>query len=697
MPLVSSFVPGFLLIGLCRVFRAPHLSFPCSFIAFFVFLPQVFGGATGCNWVIVVNADSIHSRTIANHYSHLRDIPARNVIVLNNIPNQDQIHVSEFRDLILSPLLKEIDARGLAPHLQGIAYSSDFPTAIDIQSEIASIENRSPYLTPVASINGLTYLFRFVLQKNPSYIGFNTNNFAARPASQLLLPILASTEKAQELDQLLKSNSHSQAATMLESAIAEIDPALTFPMHYLAAQQWALDVNASKAIPHLEKAIRGGWTYREQILSDKSFLALLDNRDFQRIAKRCKEDPFDYLPTRGFDARTQYAINTLGGSNPKYGISYLLSMVLAVTRDQGNTHEEALKQLTRSVAADATYPRGVFFFTKTADVRTTTRVPAFAQAIDALTKRGKEARIIETAMPSAGEKCGGVMMGTPSFQWAESGAEMLPGCIADNLTSVGGAMTTADQTKATEFLRHGAAASSGTVTEPYTIPNKFPHPMIHAHYVDGLTAAEAFYSSVTCPYQLLIIGDALCQPFCKPPRFSMKLSKESIENEPLMIQLQTKESAQETEAESMQLFLDGVLRSQVAFDPNLRINFNGSDAGAHEVRIVTIASKPIEERFQQSRWIRCGGPDQQLVLTGPKTWKATNESPLSVQISQSPKATEIQVLHDFDLIGVVPQGKKSMDLPLEKLGHGPVRLFAICKTADGKSVQSMPWVVNIEP
>jgi hypothetical protein len=619
------------------------------------------------------------------------------VIVLENIPNKDQILITEFRDLILTPLFKEIEARGLAAHLQGIAYSSDFPTAIDVQSEIASIENRSPYLTPVASINGLTYLFRFVLQRNPSYIGFNANNYAARPAAQLLVPILTSIEKAQELDRLIKEASHELAANSLESAIAEIDTAIAFPMHYSTAQQWALAGNASKAIQHLEKTIRGGWSYREQILNDPSFQSLLDNRDFQRIAKRSKEDAFDYLPSRGFDARTYYAINTLGTTNSKLGISYMLSMVLGVTRDLGNTPQESLKQLKRSVTADYTAPKGSFFFSKTADVRTTTREPAFALAIESLTRRGHVAQVIESAMPKAGEKCAGVMMGTPGFFWAECGAELLPGCIADNLTSIGGAMTTADQTKATEFLRHGAAAASGTVTEPYTIPNKFPHPMMHVHYVDGLTTAEAFYSSITCPYQILILGDPLCQPFCKPPRFTMELSKEAIDREPLMIRLKTLESDKTTEPESMQLIIDGVLRSQVAFDPNVRINFAGSDPGAHEIRMVAIASKPIEERFQQSRWITCGTSDQQLVIRGPKTWKASDANPLTIHVEKSPKTSEIRILHDWESVGVVAQGQKTMELPISELGHGPIRLFAVCTNADGKSVLSLPFVVDIEP
>ena len=60
-----------------------------------------------------------------------------------------------------------------------------------------------------------------------------------------------------------------------------------------------------------------------------------------------------------------------------------------------------------------------------------------------------------------------------------------------------------------EFLRHGAAGSSGTVTEPYAIQAKFPTPFIQTVYAHGYTLGEAFYQSVSGPYQLLIVGDAL--------------------------------------------------------------------------------------------------------------------------------------------------------------------------------------------
>jgi len=598
----------------------------------------------------------------------------------------------------LLPILKEIESRGLQSHIQGIAYSADFPTAIDIQSEIESVENKSPYLTPVGSINGMTYLFRSVIAKSPNYIGFESNLFAARPASRLLVPFISSIDQAKELEQSLKDSKHEQAALIFEAMAQSTDKEIVYPILYMAAQQWALAENDAKALQRLEQSIRGGWSYRGQILADPAFSKLAMNRDFQRIAKRCEEKPFDYLSSRGFDARTFYSPNTLGSRDPKFGVSYMLSMVLAVTRDLGLTKSEAESNLKRSVGADFTFPTGSFIFTKTGDVRTLTREPNFAMAIQALTARGMDARIIEQDIPPSGEKCSGVMMGTPDFSWAKSGAELLPGSIADNLTSLGGAMTIPNQTKATEYLRFGSAASSGAVTEPYSIQNKFPHPMIHVHYVDGLTAAEAFYSSVTCPYQLLIVGDPLCQPFCKPPRFEIGKTSDAIADQrPLRLSLKVDTSDKSSEPEILQLHLNGIMRNQAPFDNQLQINFNDSEPGSHEIRLVALAAKPLELRFEQSLWITLGTAKEQLSIDGPSDWKLSEEKPLKINLSQRNNPSEVRVLHDMELVGTIPPGESSLVLSPNQLGYGPVRLQAVQSIDGVRSIHSKPIVVRLEP
>ena len=688
-----------------------HPVFPANssrFLSFlFVFVTTIvlpnfqkssaFAGATASNWVVVVNGDSLNSRTIANVYCSARNIPSRNVIVLAKIPNSDQISVDQFRELILAPVLKEIEIRGLANHIQGIAYSADFPTAVAIGTDIDAVPNKSPYLTPVGSINGLTYLFRFVLAKNPGYIGFDCNLYASQPPRQLLRPLTANAEQAKELADFLSEKKYEEAAKLLDTICETLDKDLLYPMQYLAAQQWALAGDSKLALKRIEKSIQGGWAYRSHLLEDPAFANLFDDKDFKRIAKRAPELPLDYLPCRGFDARTFYNANTLGSSNPKLGVSYMLSMVLAVTRDLGISQFEAKQNLQTSVKADYSHPKGAFYFTKTEDVRTKTREPNFAMAINRLQSRGFTAQVVDEVLPPRGAKCSGVMFGTPQFQWNDCGAKLLPGSIADNLTSLGGAMTTTSQTKATELLRFGAAATSGAVTEPYSIQQKFPHPMIHVNYVDGLTTAEAFYSSVLCPYQLLIVGDPLCQPYCNPPRFSIETKNdEDLANKPMVLALQPEESPTTTEPELLQCVLDGVLRTQDPFDPNLQMRFNKSDVGAHEIRLITKAAKPIEQRYEQSFWISIGKENEQISLLAPKDWQLKDSKPLVISVARNGEFGEIKIVHDFEVIGTLTGKDSSLEISPSKIGYGPVRLHAEYQLGSGQSVRSLPAVVQVE-
>ena len=132
------------------------------------------------------------------------------------------------------------------------------------------------------------------------------------------------------------------------------------------------------------------------------------------------------------------------------------------------------------------------------------------------------AEIVEGTLPEGKNDVQGAMLGVADFNWKASHSTILPGAICEHFTSFGGDMhASAGQTPLSELLRYGAAAASGTVTEPYAIPHKFPSPMMQVHYARGCTVAESFYQSVLCPYQLLIVGDPLCRPWANIPEITV--------------------------------------------------------------------------------------------------------------------------------------------------------------------------------
>ncbi len=196
------------------------------------------------------------------------------------------------------------------------------------------------------------------------------------------------------------------------------------------------------------------------------------------------------------------------------GPSYLLSTVLAVTQGRGTTLAEAIDVLERAASADGKGEKATFYFSDSSDVRSTTRSPLFKDAAAILRDLGHNVIIDIDRLPQKQSRLMGVMLGSANYDWPAAQNQMLPGAIAENLTSTSGVLhQNNDQTSMVELLRGGAAATSGTVTEPFALQFKFPTPHLFAYYAAGLSLAESFYLAVESPYQLLIVGDPLCRPY----------------------------------------------------------------------------------------------------------------------------------------------------------------------------------------
>ena len=92
-----------------------------------------------------------------------------------------------------------------------------------------------------------------------------------------------------------------------------------------------------------------------------------------------------------------------------------------------------------------------------------------------------------------------------------------PGALADHLTSFGGVLDgQAGQMSAIDWISSGATASYGTVSEPCSHLQKFPHPqLLLLNYLQGATAIEAYWKSVAWPQQGVFIGDPLAAPYAR--------------------------------------------------------------------------------------------------------------------------------------------------------------------------------------
>lgn len=659
----------------------------------------LWAGMTESQVVVVVNGASDDSRTIANHYVHWRSIPSSNVIVLNDIPDQETITVDQFRDLILRPLFGEIDRRSLND-VKCIAYSAGFPTAIQLEVDLRGVPNRPIYVTPVGSINGLTMLSQFVFQKNPSYLALDSNLYARRKGEHFFAAPFSADKSARwrAIEALTKEGKHLEAAEAYEAIFVEMPN--QFPSAYLAATQYALAGKRESALDLLETAVDAGWMFREKLENDAAWSAMQDESRFQSLLGKTADIPFEYQPTVGFESRWVWGPNGISSTVATEGLRHVMSTVLAVTRGQGTTVAEALEQLKRSIAADNTHPQGTFYYTVTGDVRTKTRQPAFDLAVRSLKKLGHQAEVVEGVLPAKKKDCLGVMIGAPDFDWPGSGSVLKPGAIAENLTSLGGIMTPgAGQTKLTAFLKAGSAGSSGTVTEPYSIQAKFPHPMIQTHYAEGATLAEAFYLSVLGPYQLLIVGDPLCRPFLSAPEFDVEgldAGDEVIGAMRFKLQSRAKDKKSDKPAAAakwVQFMFDGRLVRENAFAEDVSIGLDPLSPGYHELAVVTTDDSLLRRQYEQRIGFYHRVEKKDFVLELPPEVERERVPEIEVRVGY-PKAISLELYCYGQPLGRCDGESGTISIPSTALGLGPVPILLLVRTAS-HSLASSPHVIVI--
>ncbi len=442
-----------------------------------------------------------------------------------------------------------------------------------------------------------------------------------------------------------------------------------------------------------------GLTYLYELVLEKNAKYRFDltGRNTYRVNSYAQNALPDHADeSRGFSAQSAIGPNgerTKSKSAPRY----YLSMMLGATRGpRNNTVREVMRYLTRAVTADGKKPAGTIYYVKTSDVRSTTRHDLFAEAVATLKELGVNAEEVEGAsdpircLPVEKSDVMGAMTGRATFTWRASKSTILPGAICENFTSHGGLLAGTSQTLLCEFLRHGAAASSGTVIEPYALAAKFPHPRIHVHYARGCSVAEAFYQSLLAPYQQIIVGDPLCQPWAVAPE--VKLSGVDL-SEPVTgslkfdVDVKSKTGAK---IRNVNVYVDGVMAVRTSPDAPITWDTTKLPDGHHELRVVAVEDTLIET---QGRTIA-------NVVTANNKLKSASQGDISCSMIpksrkmrfggmallrvRSPNAREIRIYKGRDLLGRVKGESGQIRIHGRELGSGPSTLTPVAVPSSSK-------------
>lgn len=415
-----------------------------------------------------------------------------------------------------------------------------------------------------------------------------------------------------------------------------------------------------------------GLTYLYQPVMARSAVAMdLRANAYMRLPVPGQRD----TPSRGFRSTDQFGPNGEVTKGP--GRRYLLSVVLGVTYGRGNRPEEILDYLRRSASADGTMPKGTIYFVQNNDIRSKVRHPMFPDVVRQLRALGVAAEIIEGIAPLGKDDVQGCVMGTATFDWKHSASTILPGAICDHFTSFGGVMEPkSSQTPLSEFLRHGAAGASGTVTEPRAILNKFPTPTVQLHYARGCSLAEAFYQSVYGPYQLMIVGDPLCRPWANIPRVSVSGVEQGAKLSGKVTLRPEAQFPRPAEVDHFAWFVDGVRRGRCAAGETFTLDTATLADGYHELRVVAVEAGPIQTQGHCILAVTTANHGATIEAAVNPSGKLSADKPLVVSAA-SPGAIGIAVLHNSRLLGRIAGAQGTLEIDPRILGFGPVQLRVV--------------------
>lgn len=392
-----------------------------------------------------------------------------------------------------------------------------------------------------------------------------------------------------------------------------------------------------------------------------------------------------------------------GKADAKQGLQYLLCTALGVTYGDGNSVEEILRYLRSAKQADFTQPEASICYMLNGDIRTKVRKSTFEPAVLALRGMGKSASVVAGIVPEGRTNVIGLSMGSPKpILTGEVG--LAPGAIVDNLTSLGGRfdlpLAKRGQTLLAHYLRNGAAGASGTVIEPTANPNKFPNSSLHLHYARGCSLAESFYQSVQGPFQLLIVGDPLCQPWAKQAEISVGTTLPAVVSGKINLQPAAKSAnrsatskASALEMLGYEIYLDGKKLATIAAGKTYSWDTTQTGDGLHRLVVIGIEKSSVQTQSRWSREVMVNNLREaiELRITGGTKFGSGETIRLEVECTSAKKSV---ITHNGRTLGSLEKGTGELDIAASKLGRGPVMLQA--RTVDSPEMFSRPIRIEIE-
>ncbi len=394
-----------------------------------------------------------------------------------------------------------------------------------------------------------------------------------------------------------------------------------------------------------------------------------------------------------FEGIVEYA-NGFPNAN---GSRVLISSLLGYTGVRGNTVQEILDMIDRSVAADGTHPAGTVYYMQTTDAaRSGPRHGTYPNAVSELQALGDDAEHLFANLPIGRHDALGVMSGFASTNIDQADFTLLPGAFADHLTSFAATFDTSAQTKASEWIRKGASGTFGTVQEPCNYPNKFPHARAHLFYHQGLPlGAAAFRSLRSFPVQGLLLGDPLTSPFDTAPSVAVSAAPGGPGTVSITMAATTTKPGVPNPAFG-RMFVDGVFSGIVLNNASGVLNTSSLADGWHEVVVSAVDASPVRSSATDSVAIVVSNLGRFVEIAQTPSSVALDEAiEIDARVLGPHGASELRVLQNGRTVVTGPGRQSRLIVPANLLGEGDSRVQIEAVFADGMRVRSEPLAITV--
>ena len=375
--------------------------------------------------------------------------------------------------------------------------------------------------------------------------------------------------------------------------------------------------------------------------------------------------------------------NALGPAMP------VPSMMLGFTGSRGTDTETVIRTLRYGQAADRSMPRGTVYWFEGEDIRASIREWQFSDTQPELNRLGVRTTVL-SGEPDNLAGIIGLQMGS-QYVYAETAGRHLPGSMAEHLTSHAASFHLPFQTKLTDWIRAGATASAGTVTEPYSIWTKFPTARFFAHYARGHTMLESFYLALRSPLQILLVGEPLARPWAQPRLLTLVRMEDDPQQGVASFVIAVQPEVPQGRLEYT-LLLDGVPVSTSAGEPHLTFDTRDIADGHHELRVVSYARAPLADTAMTRIDLLVDnlGRSVRVSKAGEENGERDLYAPLELDVESEGDPLRLAVLHNERVLAEEDGGSARFRLDPEQIGAGPVALRVRAEYEDGMQVHSEP-------